>query len=226
MIERLLPNASQMGDDFIQATIESLQMIVSAMIIAGVLGLLLGIVLLVTGEHGLRPNKVIYWTLDQIVNIGRSIPFIILLAIIMPFTRFVVGTSIGTTAVTVPIVVGTIPFFARQVQNALLEVDPGVVEAAKAMGTSDFGIVYRVYLREGLVSLIRSASFTIINLIGLTAMAGIVGGGGLGATALQQGYQRGQTDVTFASMVLILIIVFITQIIGNIAARIASHGRG
>jgi D-methionine transport system permease protein len=201
-------------------------MVAAAMIIAGVIGLLLGIVLLVTGEHGLRPNAVIYWTLDQIVNIGRSIPFIILLAVIMPFTRFLVGTSIGTIAVSVPMVIGTIPFFARQVQNSLLEVDPGVVEAAKAMGTSDIGIIYRVYLREGLVSLIRAINFTVINVIGLTAMAGIVGGGGLGATALQQGYQRGQTDVTFASMVLILIIVFITQIIGNIAVRIASHGRG
>ncbi|MCI1660301.1 methionine ABC transporter permease [Bifidobacterium psychraerophilum] len=214
-----------MTDDFVQATIETIVMVSVAMVIAGVIGLLLGIVLLVTGEYGLRPNRVVYWTLDQIVNIGRSIPFIILLAIIMPFTRLLVGTSIGTTAVTVPIVVGTIPFFARQVQNALLEVDPGVVEAAKAMGTSDTGIVFRVYLREGLVSLIRAASFTIINLIGLTAMAGVVGGGGLGSTALQDGYQRGRTDVTFTAMVLILIIVFITQVIGNIAVRIASHGR-
>ncbi|MFT9232709.1 MAG: ABC transporter permease subunit, partial [Bifidobacterium sp.] len=167
----------------------------------------------------------VYWLLDQIVNIGRSIPFIILLAIIMPFTRLIVGTSIGTTAVTVPIVVGTIPFFARQVQNALLEVDPGVVEAAQAMGLSNAAIVFRVYLKEGLVSLVRSVNFTIINLIGLTAMAGAVGGGGLGATALQEGYQRGRTDVTFMAMILILVFVFITQVIGNAILKIVAHGR-
>ncbi|MFT8652453.1 MAG: methionine ABC transporter permease [Bifidobacterium aquikefiri] len=200
-------------------------MTVSAMIIAGVIGLIIGILLLLTGSRGLSPNAPLYWVLDQIVNIGRSIPFIILLAIIMPFTRLIVGTSIGTTAVTVPIVVGTIPFFARQVQNALLEVDPGVVEAAQAMGLGNLAIVFRVYLKEGLISLVRSVNFTIINLIGLTAMAGAVGGGGLGATALQEGYQRGRTDVTFVAMILILIFVFLTQIIGNALLRLIAHGR-
>ncbi|MFT8356157.1 methionine ABC transporter permease [Bifidobacterium aquikefiri] len=214
-----------MGSDFTQATEETVLMTVSAMIIAGVIGLIIGILLLLTGSRGLSPNAPLYWVLDQIVNIGRSIPFIILLAIIMPFTRLIVGTSIGTTAVTVPIVVGTIPFFARQVQNALLEVDPGVVEAAQAMGLGNLAIVFRVYLKEGLISLVRSVNFTIINLIGLTAMAGAVGGGGLGATALQEGYQRGRTDVTFVAMILILIFVFLTQIIGNALLRLIAHGR-
>jgi len=136
-----------------------------------------------------------------------------------------VHTSVGTTAVTVPIVIGTIPFFARQIQNALLEVDPGVVEAARAMGVGTFGIIFRVYLKEGLVSIIRASSFTIINLIGLTAMAGIVGGGGLGAMAIQVGYQRNQKDVTFMSLILVLVIVFITQLLGNIAVKLASKGR-
>ncbi|MFT8357742.1 methionine ABC transporter permease [Bifidobacterium aquikefiri] len=224
-MEHYFPYASQMGSDFTQATEETVLMTVSAMIIAGVIGLIIGILLLLTGSRGLSPNAPLYWVLDQIVNIGRSIPFIILLAIIMPFTRLIVGTSIGTTAVTVPIVVGTIPFFARQVQNALLEVDPGVVEAAQAMGLGNLAIVFRVYLKEGLISLVRSVNFTIINLIGLTAMAGAVGGGGLGATALQEGYQRGRTDVTFVAMILILIFVFLTQIIGNALLRLIAHGR-
>ena len=225
MMERLFPYASLMVDDFIEASIETLVMTVATMVIAGLLGLFFGVILLVTGSNGLRPQRQVYWILDQLVNIGRSIPFIILLAVIMPFTRFLVGTSIGTTAVTVPLVVGTIPFFSRQVQNSLLEVDPGVVEAAKAMGKSNMNIVWRVYLREGRVTLLRAVNFTVINVIGLTAMAGVVGGGGLGATALQQGYQRGRTDVTVAAMLLILIFVFITQVIGNLAVRLASHGK-
>jgi D-methionine transport system permease protein len=123
-------------------------------------------------KDGLTPQRLIYSILDKLVNIGRSIPFIILLAVIMPVTRFIVGTSVGTAAVTVPLVLGTIPFYARQIQNALLEVDPGVVEAARAMGVGNLGIIYRVYFKEGLVSIIRASSFTVINLIGLTAMAG------------------------------------------------------
>ncbi|WP_369344806.1 methionine ABC transporter permease [Bifidobacterium aquikefiricola] len=224
-MEHYFPYASQMVSDFTQATQETVLMTVSAMIIAGAIGLVIGILLLLTGSRGLSPNAPVYWVLDQIVNIGRSVPFIILLAVIMPFTRLIVGTSIGTTAVTVPIVVGTIPFFARQVQNALLEVDSGVVEAAQAMGLGNLAIVVRVYLKEGLISLVRSVNFTIINLIGLTAMAGVVGGGGLGAVALQEGYQRGRTDVTVMSMILILIFVFITQVIGNAVLKLIAHGR-
>ncbi|MBS7577079.1 MULTISPECIES: methionine ABC transporter permease [unclassified Enterococcus] len=224
MFEKFFPNAVLLGSDFWTATLESIQMTLIPGVIAGIIGLLLGIILLITDEYGLTPNRYIYWILDKIVNIGRSIPFIILLAVIMPFTRLIVGTSIGTAAVTVPLVIGTTPFFARQIQNALLEVDPGVVEAAKAMGSSNTDIILRVYLKEGLVSIIRASSFTVINLIGLTAMAGAVGGGGLGAMALQQGYQRGRGDVTFLSLVLVLVIVFITQIIGNFLAKIAGRG--
>ena len=224
-MDKLFPNVNQIWPDIRVATFETLQMTIIAGIIAGVIGLIIGIVLLVTNKDGLTPNRVVYYVLDKVVDVGRSIPFIILLAIIVPFTRLIVHTSVGTTAVTVPIVIGTIPFFARQIQNALLEVDPGVVEAARAMGVGTFGIIFRVYLKEGLVSIIRASSFTIINLIGLTAMAGIVGGGGLGAMAIQVGYQRNQKDVTFMSLILVLVIVFITQLIGNIAVKLASKGR-
>ena len=224
-MDKLFPNVNQIWPDIRVATFETLQMTIIAGIIAGIIGLIIGIVLLVTNKDGLTPNRVVYYVLDKIVDIGRSIPFIILLAIIVPFTRLIVHTSVGTTAVPVPIVIGTIPFFARQIQNALLEVDPGVVEAARAMGVGTFGIIFRVYLKEGLVSIIRASSFTIINLIGLTAMAGIVGGGGLGAMAIQVGYQRNQKDVTFMSLILVLVIVFITQLIGSIAVKLASKGR-
>ena len=225
LINQWFPNAAQLWPDFWQASLETLQMTIITGIIAGIIGLIIGILLLITGEKGLKPNKFIYIILDKIVDIGRSIPFIILLAVLVPFTRLIVGTSVGTAAVTVPLVLGTIPFFARQIQNALLEVDPGVVEAARAMGVGDFGIIYRVYLREGLVSIIRASSFTVINLIGLTAMAGAVGGGGLGAMALQQGYQRGRADVTFLSLVFVLVIVFISPVLGNLFVKAASKGR-
>ena len=225
MINQLFQNAADLWPDFWQASLETLQMMFVTGIIAGVLGLILGIILLMTDEGGLTPQRFIYAVLDKIVNIGRSIPFIILMAVIVPLTRLIVGTSVGTAAVTVPLVLGTIPFYARQIQNALLEVDPGVIEAARAMGVGNLGIVYRVYLKEGLISIIRASSFTVINLIGLTAMAGAIGGGGLGAMALQQGYQRGRGDVTFLSLVFVLVIVFITQIIGNLAVKAASKGR-
>jgi D-methionine transport system permease protein len=225
MIDKLFPNAADLWPDFWTATLETLQMTVMTGLIAGLLGLVLGVILLITDEGGLTPQRLIYTILDKIVNIGRSIPFIILMAVIMPLTRLIVGTSVGTEAVMVPLVLGTIPFYARQIQNALLEVDPGVIEAARAMGVGNLGIIYRVYLKEGLVSIIRASSFTIINLIGLTAMAGAVGGGGLGAMALQQGYQRGRGDVTFLSLIFVLVIVFITQILGNFAVRAAAKGR-
>ncbi|GAB2024792.1 ABC transporter permease [Lactovum odontotermitis] len=225
MFDRLFPNVPQYWPDFGQATIDTILMTLFTMIIAGILGILLGVILLSTNENGLTPNRVIYLILDKIVDIGRAIPFIILLVAIIPFTRLLVGTSIGTAAVTVPIVVGTIPFFARMVQNSLMEVDSGVVEAARAMGTSNLGIIFRVYLKEGLVPILRDLNFTTISVIGLTAMAGIVGGGGLGNMAVQYGYQRGQNDVTFFALVLVLIFVFITQILGNLLIKLVLHGR-
>jgi D-methionine transport system permease protein len=182
MINQLFPNAADLWPDFWQASLETLQMMFVTGIIAGVLGLILGIILLMTDEGGLTPQRFIYAVLDKIVNIGRSIPFIILMAVIVPLTRLIVGTSVGTAAVTVPLVLGTIPFYARQIQNALLEVDPGVVEAARAMGVGNLGIVYRVSIsKKALISIIRASSFTVINLIGSDSDGWDgIGGGGLG----------------------------------------------
>ncbi|MDR0298886.1 MAG: ABC transporter permease [Streptococcaceae bacterium] len=225
MFDKLFPNVGQYWPDFAQATLDTIVMTVSTVVIAGLIGILLGLLLLSTSEEGLAPNRVIYVILDKIVDIGRAIPFIILLVVIIPFTRLLVGSSIGTAAVTVPIVVGTIPFFARMVQNTLLEVDSGVIEAAKAMGSSNLGIIFRVYLKEGLVPILRDLNFTTISIIGLTAMAGIVGGGGLGNMAVQYGYQRGANDVTFVALVFVLLIVFVSQILGNLLIKLVLHGR-
>ena len=222
-INSLLPNVSLIWDDVWAGLLETLYMVTMTALIAGVLGIILGVILLVTDENGLTPNHVLYNILDKLVNVFRSLPFIILLAVIYKLTRFIVGTSIGSTAAIVPLVISTIPFFARQIQNALLEVDPGVVEAAQAMGTSNLDIIFRVYLKEGLASIIRVSSVTIINVIGLTAMAGAVGGGGLGNLAISRGYNRFQNDVILVATGLILIIVFISQAIGNNLVKKVSH---
>lgn len=222
-INTLLPNVSNIWDEVWESTLETLYMTGISALIAGALGILLGVILLITDANGLTPNRVLYNFLDKLVNVFRSLPFIILVALIYPLTRLIVGKAIGTTASIVPLVISTIPFYARQIQNALLEVDPGVVEAAQAMGTSNLDIIFRVYLKEGLASIIRVSAVTIINLIGLTAMAGAIGGGGLGNLAITRGYNRFQGDVTLVCTILILIIVFISQAIGNALVRKVSH---
>lgn len=218
-----LPNVSEIWDEVLLSTWETLYMTLVAGLIAGILGVILGVILVVTEDGGILESRHLYNVLDKLVNIFRSLPFIILMALIVPFTRLVVGTSIGTTASIVPLVVATVPFYARQIQNALVEVDAGVIEAAQSMGASPGEIIFRVYLKEGLPGIIRVSSVTIINLIGLTAMAGAIGGGGLGNLAITRGYNRFQNDVTLVATIIILIIVFISQAIGNALVKKVSH---
>lgn len=222
-LQRYFPNVLSLKEEFINSTIETLYMVFWTAIIAGILGTLLGVVLVATGPDGILMNRILYNSLEKIINIFRSIPFIIMLALIQPITRFLTGTTIGTTAALVPLVIGVIPFFARQIENALLEVDPGVIEAAESMGTSPLGIIFRVYLIEGLPSIIRVSSVTIINLIGLTAMAGAIGAGGLGNLAITRGYNRFQTDVTIVATLIILVLVFASQFISNTLIKKTSH---
>ncbi|MEI5994978.1 methionine ABC transporter permease [Candidatus Enterococcus mansonii] len=222
-LQNYFPNVLQLRQEFIDSTIETLYMVFWTALIAGILGTLLGVVLVATGPQGILRSSVIYNILEKIINVCRSIPFIIMLALIQPITRFLTGTTIGTTAALVPLVIGVIPFFARQIENALLEVDPGVIEAAESMGTSPLGIIFRVYLVEGLPSIIRVSSVTIINLIGLTAMAGAIGAGGLGNLAITRGYNRFQTDVTLLATLIILILVFASQFISNTLIKKTSH---
>ncbi len=217
------PNAIQIPDEIWQSTVETLYMTFWTALIAGLFGILIGIILVTTGKNGILKNLCFYAILDKLINICRSIPFIIMLSLLTSLTRFLVGTSIGTTAALVPLIIGVVPFYARQIENALLEVDPGVIEAAEAMGTSPLGIIFRVYLIEGLPSILRVSAVTIINLIGLTAMAGAVGGGGLGNLAITRGYNRFQTDVTVVTVIIILLFVFISQFISNFAIRKTTH---
>ena len=209
--------------DFITETGATVYMVVVTSIIAGILGMLGGLALTLTQEGGLWENQKVYWLLDKVVNIFRSIPFIILLALISPVTRAIVNTTIGNTAAIVPLVVGSAPFYARQIENALAEVDGGIIEAAKSMGDSPSNIVFGVYLKEGLPAILRASAMTIISLIGLTAMAGAVGAGGLGNLAITRGYNRYQNDIIIVSTVLILILVFITQGIFNLWIKKVQH---
>ncbi|WP_430610922.1 methionine ABC transporter permease [Enterococcus sp. DIV0876] len=223
LFERYFPNVAAISDEFVTATIQTLYMTFWTALIAGILGILLGIVLVVTRPGGILENRGLFEILDKVINIIRSIPFIILLALLGTFTRLIVGTTIGETAALVPLIAGIIPFFARQIEIALLEVDPGVIEAAEAMGTSPVGIIFRVYLPEGLAGIIRVSALTIINVIGLTAMAGAVGAGGLGNLAITRGYNRFQSDVTIMATLIILVLVFISQFVSNILVKRVSH---
>lgn len=219
-MSQLFPNVIAMQADIWQATLETIYMTIASAVIAGVLGLLTGLVLVVTQPGGIAEDRPFYSILDKIVNLLRSIPFIILLAVISPLTSFLVGTTVGTTAALVPLVIGIFPFYARQVQLALQEVGTGVVEAAQSMGLSNQEIIFRVYLREGLADIIRVSTLTVISLVGLTTMAGAVGAGGLGNVAISIGYARFQNDVTFVCMIILLVLVFVIQFIGDrLAAR-------
>lgn len=201
----------------------TLYMLFFSAIFAGLFGLIIGTIMVVTDEDRILENKVLYSILDKLTNLFRSIPFVILVALIAPITKEIVKTRIGPNAAIVPLVFSCVPFFARQVEQALASVDPGKIEAAEAMGDSPLAIITSVYLREGLPSLIRASSITLISLLGLTAMAGLVGGGGIGDLAIAMGYQRYKDDVVIVSVVLILIIVFIIQALANSLIKKTSH---
>lgn len=212
----IFPNINQrVFQELVKATQETLIMTTVTALVAGIIGLAIGVVLVVTRENGILKNKWISYFLDKLINTFRSIPFLILSVLIIPFTRFVAGTSLGLPGAIVPLIVATIPFFARQVQLALLEVDLGVIEASIAMGCTPLEIIFRVYLKEGLPSLIRASSLTVISLIGLTTVAGTFGGGGIGNLAISRGYNRFQGDVMLVCTLITLIIVFTCQAIGN-----------
>jgi ABC-type metal ion transport system, permease component len=206
-----------------KCTGQTLSMMLYSGIISFVIGIVLGVVLTVTKKGGILQNKIIYGILDKIINIFRSIPFVILMAALLPFTRALVGTAIGTKGAMVPLVFGTVPFFTRQVETALAELDQGLIEAAQAMGNSPFEIIFRVYLKESIPALTRGTTITAISLVGLTAMAGAVGGGGLGDFAIRYGHQRNQTDVTWVTVLLMLILVSVLQGAGDLIIKKTRH---
>lgn len=198
---------------------ETLYMTVLSTAIGYLFGLPLGICLAVTDQNGLTPNKVVYKSLDVLVNVTRSIPFLILLILLIPFTRFVVGRSTGSTATIVPLVAAAVPFIARIVESSIKEVDYGVVEAAKSMGASNLRIIVKVLLVEARTSLVTGVTIAIGTILGYSAMAGTVGGGGLGDIAVRYGYYRYQSDIMIVTVILLVVMVQIFQSVGMVTAK-------
>lgn len=222
-LNNIAPNLVKLYPDMIKSLFETFYMVAISGIISAIIGVILGVTLVVTKEENILENKIINGVLAKIINIFRSIPFIILLAAIIPVTRLLVGTTIGTKGALVPLIFGCTPFFARQIESALLDIDKGVIEAAQAMGSSSLEIIFRVMLKEGLPGIIHAVTITIISLIGLSAMAGTVGGGGLGDFAIRYGYQYFQTDIMVATIIVLLIIVNIIQFLGDILSKLVTH---
>ena len=206
-----------------QGTWDTLLMTIVSTFFAYVIGIPLGVLCVLTSPKGLMPHRIFNMVLGWIINIGRSIPFIILLVALIPFTRFIVGTSLGVPGAIVPLVISAAPFIARMVEQSIEEVDGGLVEAAQSFGANTWQIVYKVFLREALPSLVRGFAIVFITILGYSAMAGCVGAGGLGDIAIRYGYQRYQDDVMIATVIILIVIVQIVQSACNFAARKMEH---
>lgn len=202
---------------------ETLAMTGLSSLLTIIFGVPLGLLLVSSARGGLAPNRSLYHFLSLVVNIGRSIPFIILMIAILPLTRLIAGSTLGWKAAVVPLTVGAIPFFARLVETAVLSVDAGKIEAAHMMGASPVRIMTGVQLREALPALVQSATVLVITLVGYSAMAGAIGGGGLGQLAMNYGYQRYQDDVMILAVIGILVIVQAIQLIGDMLSRLVDH---
>ena len=198
---------------------ETLYMTLLSTLMGYVIGLPMGVLLAVSDKEGLKPNRVLYRILDVIANIVRSIPFLILLILLIPFTRMIVGKSYGSTATVVPLVIAAGPFIARTVESSLKEVDDGVIEAARSMGASNLRIIVKVLLVEARTSLINGATIAVGTILGYSAMAGTIGGGGLGDIAIRYGYHRYQADIMVVTVVLLVILVQIFQMVGTTLAN-------
>lgn len=215
----------ELYDLVLNATGETLYMVALATIFTLLVGLPLGVLLFITRRQGLTPSPKLSAVLGTIVNIGRSLPFVVLLIALIPLTRWVVGTTLGSTAAVVPITLGAIPFFARIVENALDEVDKGRIEAIQAMGGGLRYVIFTVLLPEALPALLAGVTLTIVMLIGFSSMAGVIGGGGLGDLAIRYGYQRFNNQVMVATIVILVLMVQIIQMLGDRIVRSLAHRR-
>lgn len=219
----LFPNVYEMYGDLLLSIWQTFVMVGIAGVFGIAIGMVLGVILVVTEKGGLYENRHANSILGKVVNTVRSIPFVIQIALLVSFTRLIVGTSIGVKGAIVPMIVGIVPLVSRMTEQALLEVDGGVIEAARAMGVSRFYIITHVLLRESLPGLLRSLITSIISLIGLSAMAGSVGGGGVGSFAIRYGYARYMNDITIVTVLFLLAIVNVVQSVGNRAAQKLTH---
>lgn len=216
-------NVIKYQDEMVRAMGETLIMVAIAGTISTLIGIIMGIVLVITRKGGILENNLINSILGKIINIFRSIPFVILLAALIPVTRFFMGTTIGLKGAIVPLIFGSAPFVARQIESALLSVDSGVIEAAYAMGSSPFEIIYRVLLREALPEIIYALIITTVSLIGFSAVAGTVGGGGLGDFAIRYGYQHFKTDIMVITIIILVTLITFIQWSGEKILKKIKH---
>lgn len=203
-------------DVLLPALLDTIYMVSVSTVFTIILGFISAIGLIITAPKGLRPNILIYKSLNLVINILRSFPFIILMISIFPLTKLIVGTTIGTNAAIVPLTFGAAPFAARIIESALLEVDYGIIEAAKSFGAKTHQIIFKVMVKEAMPSIVLGITLTIINIIGYSAMAGTIGGGGLGDVAVKYGYYRFKTDIMIYTVIILIAVVQIIQALGNL----------
>lgn len=218
-LQNIIPNVMDYKDRFIEASVSTVGMFFISGIFSFFLGITVGVLLTVTKKDGIKENTIVYFIIDTFINFFRAIPFLILIIFLIPFTRALIGTAIGVKGAIIPLIFGTVPFFSRQVETALANVSPGKIEAARSMGSSTLGIIFRVYLHEAVPELIRVTTITAISLVGLTTMAGAVGAGGLGSFAINYGYSNGHQDIVLVCVAVLLVFVCVIQAIGSFFAK-------
>ncbi len=223
LLNQLIPNVMSKLPAFYEAITDTVVMVLWSGAISFILGLFFGILVTVTKKGGILENQVLYQIMDKSTNFFRSIPFIILLTAVMPLSRVIMGTAIYVRGAIVPLIFGTVPFFTRQVESAIAETDPGLIEAALSMGCGPIEIIFRVYLHESIAAIARGTTITAISLVGLTAMAGAVGAGGLGDFAIRYGHDRNQMDVTWVTVLVLVALVSVIQLIGGLIVRKNTH---
>lgn len=222
-MEQYFPNLIIYWEEFIISIQETLWMMSISGIFVFIIGIILGTSLIVTRKNGILENKLIHQILDKLINIFRSIPFVILITALIPLTRAIVGSPLGVKGAIVPLVIASSPFFARQVDMAMSELSPGLIEAALSMGDSPLDIIFKVYLRESMPSIIQGFAITIISLFGLTTISGTLGAGGLGAFVQRYGHAQFMTDIIIASLITIIIFVSLVQGISQLIIKKISH---
>ena len=225
---KIAPHLESLGGELLTSLGQTFQMLLVSGIFAFFLGIFFGVLLIVTKRGGIMQNTILYSLIDKAIDVIRSIPFIILMVLLIPVSRALVGTGSlrtgsGIKGAYVALIVGTVPFFARQIESVLADVDRGLIEASQAMGFSPVEIIFSVYLKESIPGITRVTMITFVSLVGITAMAGAIGAGGLGDFAIRYGYQMGYTDMSWVTVIIILIIISIIQFVGNAVIKKTTH---
>ncbi|MEG0329241.1 MAG: methionine ABC transporter permease [Longicatena sp.] len=222
-LNQIMPNIMNKLPEFGKAIIDTFLMLGITGFISLIFGILFGVILIVTRPHDILENKIVYFVLGKIIDLLRAVPFIILIFWLSPLSQAIMGTNIQLKGAIIPLIVGTVPFFARQIESALAQLDRGLIEASQAMGCSPMEIIVQVYLRESIPSIIRATSITLIALIGYIAMVGAIGGGGIGDFAIRYGYNGYQHDATFVCVIVLLLITSCIQGLSNILIKKTTH---